>query len=49
MALPNKYEVKKCSALQKYIKTNKICSALQISPKSFVYLQCTAFLLSLKL
>ena len=29
---------------KKYIKTDKICSALQISPKSFVYLQRTAFL-----
>lgn len=49
MALPNKYEVKKMQRAEKFIKTDKICSALQISPKSFVYLQCTAFLLFSKL
>mgnify|MGYP006918867274 FL=1 len=39
MALPNKYEVKNAARCKKYIKTDKICSALQISSKSFVYLQ----------
>ena len=33
----------KCSALQKMSKTEEICSALQISEKSFVYLQRNAF------
>lgn len=33
----------KCSALQKCLKTEEICSALQISEKSFVYLQRNAF------
>ena len=28
---------------KKYLKTEEICSALQISEKSFVYLQRTAF------
>lgn len=35
---------KNAARCKKYIKTDKICSALQIFPKSFVYLQRTAFL-----
>lgn len=35
---------KNAARCKKYITTNKICSALQISSKSFVYLQRTAFL-----
>lgn len=49
MAFPNQYLEKNAVCCKKYIKTDKICSALQISSKSFVYLQCTAFLLFLKL